>query len=176
MCRETKDTQNSHKLKSNNKRISIIKPTRCTIYKSYFILEQHSTCWWTEGPSETCTVLFQNKRNFRHCASGWFYYRNTNVCLNLNRKPPPQKENRQLLLMYTSATAISSVCVHCAHRRSHPNLARGVVQYVCSSAFCRRTLLARAGKSSQQSMLHLRWTKGHWHMAVIRYIRFLLSV
>ena len=30
---------------------------------------------WT---SETCRVLFQNKINLRYCASGWFYYRNTN--------------------------------------------------------------------------------------------------
>ena len=44
--------------------------------------------------------------------------------------------------MYTTATAISSVCVHCAHGTSHPNLARGAVLY--SSAFCRRTLLARS--------------------------------
>ena len=44
--------------------------------------------------------------------------------------------------MYTSAAAISSVRVHCAHGTSQPNLARGVVQY--SSAFYRRTLLARS--------------------------------
>ena len=31
--------------------------------------------WWTERPSETCRLLFQNKINLRHCASGWFYYR-----------------------------------------------------------------------------------------------------
>jgi len=33
--------------------------------------------WWTERPSETCRVLFQNKINLRYCASGWFYYRNS---------------------------------------------------------------------------------------------------
>jgi hypothetical protein len=32
--------------------------------------------WWTERPSETCRLLFQNKINLRYCASGWFYYRN----------------------------------------------------------------------------------------------------
>jgi len=36
--------------------------------------------WWTERPSETCTVLFQNKINLRYCASGWFYYRNILRC------------------------------------------------------------------------------------------------
>jgi hypothetical protein len=34
--------------------------------------------WWrTERPSKTCRVSFQNKINLRYCASGWFYYRNT---------------------------------------------------------------------------------------------------
>jgi hypothetical protein len=37
--------------------------------------------WWcTERPSETCTMLFQNKINLRYCASGWFYYRNILRC------------------------------------------------------------------------------------------------
>jgi hypothetical protein len=31
--------------------------------------------WWTERPSVTCRVLFQNKINLRYCASGWFYWR-----------------------------------------------------------------------------------------------------
>ena len=39
----------------------------CTVLDSW---------WWTEKPSETCRVLFQNKINLRYCASGWFYYRN----------------------------------------------------------------------------------------------------
>jgi hypothetical protein len=43
----------------------------CTALDSY---------WWTERPSETCRVLFQNKINMRHCASGWFYYRNILRC------------------------------------------------------------------------------------------------
>jgi hypothetical protein len=38
----------------------------CTVLDSW---------WWTERPSETCRV-FQNKINWRYCASGWFYYRN----------------------------------------------------------------------------------------------------
>jgi len=29
-----------------------------------------------DRPSETCTVMFQNKINLRYCASGWFYCRN----------------------------------------------------------------------------------------------------
>jgi hypothetical protein len=37
---------------------------------------QFDSWWWTERPSETCTMLFQNKINLRYCASGWFYYRN----------------------------------------------------------------------------------------------------
>ena len=36
--------------------------------------------WWTERPSETCRVLFQNKINLRFCASGWFYCRNILRC------------------------------------------------------------------------------------------------
>jgi hypothetical protein len=36
--------------------------------------------WWTERPSETCRMLFQNKINLRCCASGWFYYRNILRC------------------------------------------------------------------------------------------------
>jgi hypothetical protein len=38
----------------------------CTVLDSW---------WWTKRPSETCTVLFQNKINLRYCASCWFYYR-----------------------------------------------------------------------------------------------------
>jgi len=36
--------------------------------------------WWTERPSETCRVLFQNKINLRYCTSGWFCYRNILRC------------------------------------------------------------------------------------------------
>ena len=39
----------------------------CTVLDSW---------WWTERPSKTCRVLFQNKINLRYCVSGWFYYRN----------------------------------------------------------------------------------------------------
>jgi hypothetical protein len=39
----------------------------CTVLDSWL---------WTERPSATCRVLFQNKINLRYCASGWFYYRN----------------------------------------------------------------------------------------------------
>jgi hypothetical protein len=34
--------------------------------------------FWTERPSETCRVSFQNKMNLIHCVSSWFYYR-TNI-------------------------------------------------------------------------------------------------
>jgi len=44
-----------------------IRDAVCTVLDSW---------WWTERPSETCTVLFQNKINLRYCASGWFYCRN----------------------------------------------------------------------------------------------------
>jgi len=43
----------------------------CTILDSW---------WWTEGPSETCRVLFQYKTNLRYCTFGWFYYRNILRC------------------------------------------------------------------------------------------------
>jgi hypothetical protein len=43
----------------------------CTVLDSW---------WWTERPSESCSVLFQNKINLRYCASGWFYYRNIWRC------------------------------------------------------------------------------------------------
>ena len=43
----------------------------CTILDSW---------WWTEKPSGTCTVLFQNKIRLRYFASGWFYYRNILWC------------------------------------------------------------------------------------------------
>ena len=31
--------------------------------------------WWTERPSETCRMLFQNIINLFYCASSWSYYR-----------------------------------------------------------------------------------------------------
>jgi len=39
--------------------------------------------WWTERPSETCRVLFQNKIIWYIGASGWIYYRNTLRCTAL---------------------------------------------------------------------------------------------
>jgi hypothetical protein len=47
----------------------------CTVLNSW---------WWTERPSKTCRVLFQNKINLRYCASGWFYYRNILRCTVLH--------------------------------------------------------------------------------------------
>ena len=35
---------------------------------------------WTERPSETCRMLFQNKIYLKYYASGWFYYRNKLRC------------------------------------------------------------------------------------------------
>jgi len=40
----------------------------CTVLNSW---------WWTERPSETRTVSFQNKIIWYTGASGWFYYRNS---------------------------------------------------------------------------------------------------
>jgi hypothetical protein len=57
--------------------------------------------WWTDRPSDTCRVLFQNKINLRYCASSWFYYR------NLLRCTVPQTTNRNkcnsfiVLIFYT---------------------------------------------------------------------------
>jgi hypothetical protein len=36
--------------------------------------------WWTERPSETRRLLFQNKINLRYFASYWSYYRNILRC------------------------------------------------------------------------------------------------
>jgi len=38
--------------------ISIVKPTRCTIFQIYFILEQHSTCFgrFRASSHRTCMV------------------------------------------------------------------------------------------------------------------------
>ena len=44
--------------------------------KWYDVCAVSDSWWWTERPSETCRVSFQNKINSRYCASGWFYYRN----------------------------------------------------------------------------------------------------
>jgi len=42
--------------------------------------------WWTERPSETCRVSFQNKIILYIGASGWFYYRDPYVChFNITR-------------------------------------------------------------------------------------------
>jgi hypothetical protein len=51
------------------------------LYGMYLMLYVQSDSWcWTERPSETCRLLFQNKINFRCCASGWCYYRNILRC------------------------------------------------------------------------------------------------
>ena len=42
-----------------------------------------NSCRWTERPSETCTVSFQNKIILYNGASGWFYYRNILRCTAL---------------------------------------------------------------------------------------------
>ena len=46
----------------------------CTVLNSW---------WWTERPSETCRVSFQNKIIWYIGSSSWFYYRNDfSVCLH----------------------------------------------------------------------------------------------
>ena len=52
------------------------------LYDIYLMLYVQSldSWWWTERPSETCRVLFQNKTNLRYCASVWFCYRNILRC------------------------------------------------------------------------------------------------
>jgi len=42
-----------------------------------------NSSWWTERPSETCRVLFQNKIIWYIDVSGWFYYRNILPCTAL---------------------------------------------------------------------------------------------
>ena len=59
---------------------------------------------WTERPSETCRVLFQNKINLRNCASGWLYYRNILRCTVL------QTSNLKKLNLYQFCVC-SHVCV-----------------------------------------------------------------
>jgi hypothetical protein len=44
--------------------------------------------WWTERPSETCRVLFQNKINLRYCASGWFSCRSAYWIAKFGSNPP----------------------------------------------------------------------------------------
>jgi len=91
--------------------ISILKPTRCTMYKIILLLEQHSTCFgWSFHPSsgvqdctysnrhmsnrycwllasgyevETCRVSFQKKIIWYIGASSWFYCRNILRCTAL---------------------------------------------------------------------------------------------
>ena len=61
----------SFPLASSHRTCMTYTDTVCTVLDSW---------WWTERPSETCTMLFQNKINLRYCASGWFYYRNILRC------------------------------------------------------------------------------------------------
>jgi len=51
-------------------------PQTCTRHIPDAVCTVLDSWWWTERPSETCRVLFQNKINLRYCASGWSYYRN----------------------------------------------------------------------------------------------------
>ena len=45
--------------------------TVCTVLNSW---------WWTERPSETCRLSFQNKTIWNIGASSWIYYRNILRC------------------------------------------------------------------------------------------------
>ena len=62
---------------------------------------QSDSCCWTERPSETCRLLFQNKMNLRYCASGWFYYRNILRCTVL-------KTSNMYIYLHTYITYIRS--------------------------------------------------------------------
>jgi hypothetical protein len=55
---------------------SIIRSLRLCVQHQVYVIQVLDSWWWTERPSETCRVLFQNKINLRYCAFGWFYYRN----------------------------------------------------------------------------------------------------
>jgi len=46
----------------------------CTVLDSW---------WWTERPSKTCSMSFQNKIVWYIGASGWFYYGNMSWCTAL---------------------------------------------------------------------------------------------
>jgi hypothetical protein len=63
--------------------------------------------WWTERPSETCRVLFQNKINLRYYASGRFYYRNIVLCTVLQTSKLP-------LCCYISQTVLMSYTKYCS--------------------------------------------------------------
>jgi hypothetical protein len=56
----------------------LIPDALCTILDSW---------WWTERPSETCSVLLQNKINLKTGAYGWFYYRNSNNAVYIYMDP-----------------------------------------------------------------------------------------
>ena len=48
--------------------------------KQWYMLCRFAVCtvensWWTEEPSETCRVSFQNKNFWEISASSWFYYK-----------------------------------------------------------------------------------------------------
>jgi hypothetical protein len=60
-----------HMLEAATEPVWQIPDAVCTVLDSW---------WWTERPSETCRVMFQNRINFRYRASGWFYYRNILRC------------------------------------------------------------------------------------------------
>ena len=81
---------------------------------------QHQVCtvldswWWMERPSETCTLLFQNKINLRYCASGWYYNRNILQCTVL------QMSNNSSLLTTTFYSMVISTLVHSGTKYSVP--------------------------------------------------------
>ena len=76
---------------------SIIRSLRLYIQHQEYVIQvpsSHRTCMtytscymyslsllMMKGKTETCRVLFQNKINFKYCASGWFYYRNEFRCV-----------------------------------------------------------------------------------------------
>ena len=51
-------------------------PDGLSVHRATGICTVLISWWWTERPSETCRVLFQNKIKWEIGASGWIYYRN----------------------------------------------------------------------------------------------------
>ena len=76
----------------------------CTVLDSW---------WWTERPSETSRVLFQNKINLRYCTSSWFYYRNILRCTVL-------QTSKEKIISVAKTCNVKSIHIHLKfiHQRS----------------------------------------------------------
>jgi hypothetical protein len=61
--------------------VSTSKQSSVTVWQMPVAVRTVLKCWWwTERPSETCRVSFQNKMIWCIGASSWFYYGNTLRC------------------------------------------------------------------------------------------------